>query len=62
MTENPKDWQNYPYLVEWVDSVNKWAKDFEICEFMPADDQGPKGILYFKIGSLLDPDLFEYRQ
>jgi hypothetical protein len=23
---------------------------------------GPKGILYFKIGSLLDPDLFEYRQ
>ena len=40
MTDNPEDWQNYPYLVEWVESANKWARDYEIYEFMPADDQG----------------------
>lgn len=40
MTQSPEDWQNYPYLVEWVDSVNKWAEDYEIYEFMPADNQG----------------------
>lgn len=40
MTQSPEDWQNYPYLVEWVESANKWAREYEIYEFMPADDQG----------------------
>ena len=40
MTGNPEDWQNYPYLVEWVESANRWAREYEIYEFMPADDQG----------------------
>jgi hypothetical protein len=40
MTGNPEDWQNYPYLVAWVNSANKWAEDYEIYEFMPADDKG----------------------
>ena len=40
MTDYPENWQNYPYLVEWVESANKWAREYEIYEFMPADDQG----------------------
>jgi hypothetical protein len=40
MSVNSENWQDYPYLVEWVESANKWAKQCEIYEFMPADDQG----------------------
>ena len=40
MTENSEDWQDYPYLVEWVESVNQWAKQYEIHEFISSDDQG----------------------
>jgi hypothetical protein len=40
MAENSENWQEYPYLVKWVDSVNKWARDYEIYEFIKSDDQG----------------------
>jgi hypothetical protein len=40
MTENSQNWQDYPYLVDWVDSVNQWAKQYEIFEFIRSDDQG----------------------
>jgi hypothetical protein len=40
MSVNSENWQDYPYLVEWVDSVNKWAQEYEIYEFVKADDQG----------------------
>ena len=40
MTENSQNWQDHPYLVDWVDSVNTWAKHYEIYEFISSDDQG----------------------
>lgn len=40
MTKSSENWQDYPYLVEWVDSVNNWAKQYEIYEFIRSDDQG----------------------
>ena len=40
MAENSENWQEHPYLVKWVDSVNKWAKDYEIYEFISSDEQG----------------------
>jgi hypothetical protein len=40
MTKSSENWQDHPYLVEWVDSVNKWAQEYEIYEFVRADDQG----------------------
>lgn len=43
MTKNSGNWQDYPYLVEWVDSVNQWAKKYEIYEFIRSDDQGYLG-------------------
>ena len=47
MSVNSENWQDYPYLVEWVESANKWANEYQIYEFMPADDQGldPSGQL-----------------
>ena len=34
------DAEDYPYLVEWVDQMNKWASDYEIYEFIQADEVG----------------------
>lgn len=40
MTKSSENWQDYPYLVEWVESANNWARECEIYEFMPADEEG----------------------
>jgi hypothetical protein len=40
MTENSENWKDHPYLVDWVDSVNQWAKKYEIYEYIRSDDQG----------------------
>ena len=47
MTNSSENWQDYPYLVQWVDSVNNWAREYQIYEFVSADDQGydPSGQL-----------------
>ena len=40
MKEMSGDWRDYPYLVEWVAEMNQWARDYQIYEFIPADDDG----------------------
>ena len=34
---NPND---YPYLIEWVNSAKKWAKEYRIREFISANEEG----------------------
>lgn len=40
METNPEDWREYPYLVAWVEEMNRWATDNKIYEFVPADEDG----------------------
>jgi hypothetical protein len=40
MDQNSGNWQDYPYLVEWVDQMKKWAAEYQIHEFIPADEAG----------------------
>lgn len=37
-TVTAENWQNYPYIVEWVESMKKWAAEYEIFEFIPSVD------------------------
>lgn len=40
MAENNKTWKDIQYLVDWVDSMNQWVEDFQIYEFIKADNNG----------------------
>lgn len=40
LDENSENWQDYPHLVEWVDQMKKWAADYQIYEFIGADEDG----------------------
>ncbi len=40
MEENSDNWRDYPYVVEWVEQMKQWARDYQIYEFIPADDNG----------------------
>ena len=40
MNHNSENWQDYPYLVEWVEQMKKWVAHYQIHEFIPADDAG----------------------
>lgn len=41
---NSENWQNYPYVVEWVEAMKHWAVEYEIYEFIPAvDGYDPSG-------------------
>lgn len=33
-------WKEHEYLVEWVNSIEDWAREFEIYAFVQADDSG----------------------
>lgn len=40
MDEQSENWEDYPYAVEWVERMNQWALEYQVGEFIPADDDG----------------------
>jgi hypothetical protein len=40
LVSNSENWQDYPYLVEWVARMNEWVGEYQIYEFIPADETG----------------------
>ena len=40
LNEKSKSWRDYPHLVEWVEQMKKWVSDYQIYEFIAADDDG----------------------
>ena len=54
MTENSDNWQDYPYLIDWVAQMNAWAEKYQIYELIPADNSGedPSG----RIRRFRDPE------
>lgn len=40
LNEKSESWRDYPHLVKWVEQMKKWVVDYQIYEFIAADDDG----------------------
>ena len=37
MTDNSDNWEDYPYLIDWVAQMNAWAEKYQIYQFVSAE-------------------------
>lgn len=40
MTNKSTGWRDYGHIVKWVEEVQQWAHDFQVYEYIAADEQG----------------------